>query len=182
MSNSSSYWEFSKPVISDVQTFSSNVIANSLSVGKLSDLILKPVTHDHDVLPPKISHTFNASNLDPMIKVIQSHWSDILQYNGLLAFMIVLGIIVALLLPIIGIFDRLKEFCTFCSKKKELPEPENSSKWMFWLECLALFLLLILGWIGVGLLNESDLAMKKGFGNLQNTFNGYIFKIRCIIE
>ena len=181
MANSSSSWVFSSPLISDVETFSSNVIANSLSVGKLSDLILKPVTHDHDVFPPKISQSFNASNLDPMIEVIQSHWSDILQYNGLLAFMIVLGIIVAVLLPIIGLFDRLKEFCTFCSKKKEPHEPTSSRKWMFCLECVALFLLLILGWIGVGFLNESDLAMQKGFGNLPNTFNGYVFKIRCII-
>jgi hypothetical protein len=176
MSNETSNWTFSSPPSDEDAYVSSKIIPYSLSGAKrLIDLILNKVTRDHNVLPDSISQldfNFNISNSEfaSLIPVIYENWPSVLDQNKLLTAMVVFGILVAILLPISGIIAVIKYLCCCCSKKNEEP-PNKNAKWMFWAQGTTTLFLLTMGWIGVGWLNESNLAIKDGLTKLPNNLN-----------
>ena len=172
---------FSRPYVSDIKYFSSDVTPYPLfGVKQFTHIILTKITRDHDVLPDSISRMLNdsfsgmlngsSSTFDP-IKIFQSHWSDILHQNTLLAAMFVFGIVAGVLLPLSGIVAGLKHFCFSCLNRKKPPLQKND-KWMFWLQGLTSFFLISMGWIGVAWLNESNLAIQDGLSKLRYNYDG----------
>ena len=179
MLDQSKYLNFTKYVASnDSIYFSSAIKPNSLGgVQRFSEIILSKVLRDHDVLPNlnnSTSNLLNDSNIDLnlIIQYLSDNWPNILSQNGLMAAMIVFGILVAIVLPMSGVVVAVRYFCCQpCLKRKE-KALQARDKWIFWAQALTTMFLLTMGWIGLGCLNASNLAIQDGLKKLPSNING----------
>ena len=171
------YLNFTKYVVSDdSKYFSSAIKPNSLGgVQRFSEIILSKVLRDHDVLPNlnnSTSKLFNDSNLNLIIQYISDSWPNILSQNALMSVMIVLGILIAIVLPMSGVVIAVRYFCCQpCLKRKE-KALQARDKLIFWAQALTTIFLLTMGWIGLGCLNASNLAVQDGLKKLPSNING----------
>ena len=111
-------WTFSNLTLNDTSYFSPSVVANDLyGVQEFTDMILDPVVKQHDLLPPNIIETLNFTNIDPFIDAIKNDYSTLLEQNTALTAMVVIGLVVALLIPISGIISCCVYCCCGGSKK-----------------------------------------------------------------
>ena len=179
MLEQSKYLNFTKYVASNGSIFFSSAIKpNSLGgVQRFSEIILSKVLRDHDVLPNlnnSTSNLLNDSNIDLnlIIQYLSDNWPNILSQNGLMAAMIVFGILVAIVLPMSGVVVAVRYFCCQpCLKRKE-KALQARDKWIFWAQALTTMFLLTMGWIGLGCLNASNLAIQDGLKKLPSNING----------
>ena len=179
MLDQSKYLNFTKYVASNSSIFFSSAIKpNSLGgVQRFSEIILSKVLRDHDVLPNPNNSTSNLladSNIDLnlIIQYLSDNWPNILSQNGLMAAMIVFGILVAIVLPMYGVVVAIRHFCCPpCLKRKE-NALQARDKWIFYAQALTTIFLLAMGWIGIGCLNASNLAVQDGLKKLPSNING----------
>ena len=167
-------WIFSN-ISSGQDYFSTKIEPTSLAgLQQLTEFFLGDITRNHDVLPKSISEHLqnNATAFNDAVSSFQSHWQEILSNNGLFLAMFLIGIIVAVLLPICGIIAGIKHFCCSCLKKKPKPARKNA-KDIFRLQGFTALFLLAMGWIGVAWLNTSNLALDRGINQLPNNTKGY---------
>ena len=161
-------WRFSN-TSSEKDYFSTTIEQTSLGgLQQFTDFFLGEITRSHDVLPNSISANFSFNDA---VSSFQSHWQDILLNNGLFLAMFLIGIIVAVLLPICGIIAGIKYFCCSCLKKEPKPLRKNA-KDIFRLQGFTVLFLLAMGWIGVAWLNTSNLALDRGINQLPNNTKG----------
>ena len=177
MLDQSKILNFTKYVASnDSIYFSSAIRFNSLGgVQRFSEIILSKVLRDHDVLPNlnnSTSKLLNDSNLNLIIQYISDSWPNILSQNALMSVMIVLGILIAIVLPMSGVVIAVRYFCCQpCLKRKE-KALQARDKLIFWAQALTTIFLLTMGWIGLGCLNASNLAVQDGLKKLPSNING----------
>ena len=179
MLEQSKYLNFTKYVVSDDRKyFSSAIKPNSLGgVQRFSETILSKVLRNHDVLPNLNNSTSNLLddsniNLNLIIQYISDNWPNILSQNALMSAMIVFGILVAIVLPMSGVVVAIRYFCCQpCLKRKE-KALQARDKWIFYAQSLTTIFLLAMGWIGIGCLNASNLAVQDGLKKLPSNING----------
>ena len=171
-------WRFSN-ISSEQDYFSTKIEQTSLGgLQQFTGFFLGEITRSHDVLPNSISANFSFNSA---ASSFQSHWQEILLNNGLFLVMFLIGIIVAVLLPICGIIAGIKHFCCSCLKKKSKPHRKNSKN-IFRLQGFTVLFLLAMGWIGVAWLNTSNLALDRGIKQLPNNTKGYAQNISRIYD
>ena len=178
-------WRFSNGSYGIDDYFSKTINHTSLAgIDQLTNIFLNSALRSHDILPDSISQNFssfnfllgsgnNETNFNDTVSALKTHWYDILLDNGLFLGMFLFGIIAALLLPIAGTIVLIKKYCCSCLKKNPKPLRKHA-QYIFWVQGTTVLLLLAMGWIGVGWLNGSNLALDRGISELPKNTKGFV--------